>query len=80
MVINLYAGTEIKIVFTPVPFVSFQSTGNLKDFFVRSKVGRKVGYAKCNRRRLRLNINQSDPLKSFQTKQMFIKLKSRFKL
>ena len=45
----LYAHPEIKRVFTPAPFISFQSVRNLKSFLVRSKVyllERKVGSAK----------------------------------
>ena len=33
----LYANTDTKRVFTPAPFVCFQSVRNLKSFLVRSK-------------------------------------------
>ena len=70
----LYGHTETKRVFTPAPFVSIPSVRNLKSFLVRSKVyplERKVGSAKCNGKHCQvcLNINETDTLESFQTKQ-----------
>ena len=72
----LYADPETKRVFTPAPFVSLRSARSLKSFLVRSKLytlDRKVGSAKCNGKRCQacLNINETDPFGSFQTKQTY---------
>ena len=72
----LYADQEVKKVFTPAPFVSFRSAGNLKSFLVRSKVhplDRKVGSEKCNGKRclVCLNVAETDTFKLFQTKKQY---------
>ena len=72
----LYADPETKRIFTPAPFVSFRSAGNLKSFLVRSKVyllERKVGSTKCNGKRCQvcLKISKTDNFESFQTKQKY---------
>ena len=73
-----YAYPEIlsQIVFKPAPFVSFRSARNLKSFLVRSKVcslQKKVGSARCNGkcRQVSLDINETDTVDSFQTKQKY---------
>ena len=72
----LYADPEIKRVFTPALFASFRSVRRLKRFLVRPEVyplERKVGYAKCNRKRCQVcsNINETDTFESFQIKQKY---------
>ena len=65
----MYEDQETKRVFTPAPFVSFQSGRNLKSFLVRSNVynlDRKIDSAKCNGKRC-----QIDTFVSFQTKQKY---------
>ena len=71
-----YPETLSQIVFKPAPFVSFRSARNLKSFSVRSKVyplEKKVGSAKCNGkcRQVYLDINETDAVDSFQTKQKY---------
>ena len=66
----LYANPDTKRVFTPAPFVCFQSVRNLKSFLVRSKVyplERKMGSAKFDGKRCQvcLNINENDTYESF---------------
>ena len=64
----MYAYPETKRVFTPTPFVSFQSARNWKSFLVRSK----IASAKCNgKHQVCLSINETDTLESFQTKQKY---------
>ena len=72
----LYADEEIKKVFSPVPFVSFRSTRNLKSYLVRSKIyplERKVGSKKCKSKRclVYLNVSEADVFQSFQTKEQY---------
>ena len=72
----LYAGEEIKKVFSPAPFVSFRSTRNLKSYLVRSKIyplERKVGSEKCIIKRclVCLNVSETDVLQSFQTSEQY---------
>ena len=71
-----YPKTLSQIVFKPALFVSFRSAGNLKSFIVKSKVyelEKKVGPAKCNGkcRQVSLDINETDTVDSFQTKQKY---------
>ena len=52
--ILLYADEQVQKVFSPVPFVYFRSTRNLKSYLVRSKnypLERKVGSEKCKSKR-----------------------------
>ena len=52
--ILLYADEQVQKVLSPVPFVYFRSTRNLKSYLVRSKnypLERKVGSEKCNSKR-----------------------------
>ena len=63
-------------MFSPVPFVPFRSTRNLKSYLVRSKVDpleRKVGSEKCKSKRclVCLNVSETDVFQSFQTKEQY---------
>ena len=73
----LYADEQVKKVFSPVPFVLFRSTRNLKSYLVRSKIyplERKVGPEKCKSKCFLVCLNVSektDVFQSFQNKEQY---------
>ena len=71
-----YAGKQVKKVFSPVPFVHFRNTRNLKSYLVRSKIyplERKVGSEKCKSKRylVCLNVSETDVFQLLQTKEQY---------
>ena len=72
----LYAGEQVKKVFSPAPFVSFRSTRNLKSYLVKSKIyplERKVGSEKYKSKcyLVCLNVSETDVFQSFQAKEQY---------
>ena len=74
--IYLYAEQQVKQVFTPAPFVSFQSGFSLRNHLVRAKVYpllREKGSTCCGKGRCEtcFNIKETNTFQSFVTKKVY---------